>query len=104
MYTRTVDIIRHSPAGEWIGLANLTCTFHQEVENWVGVCQELGTSSYGDSLKEANEQLAEAILLQLTEVTRLGYVDQFLKERNVRLSPIPSPTNQYGWTLAGAGI
>ena len=62
-------------------LLNLELT--QEEDVWVGTCIELGTSAYADSLEELRGEIADALALQLNEATRLGFLDEYIKERNV---------------------
>ena len=59
----------------------LTCTYVQESRKWVGVCEELGTSTFSDSLEDTQAELREALELQLNEVEGLGYVREYLASR-----------------------
>lgn len=44
----------------------LTCTYNQEGNQWVGVCDELGTSAFADTLNQARtDQPANASGLSL---------------------------------------
>ena len=65
-------------------LVLLTLELTQEDDVWVGTCNELGTSAYADSLEELRGEIADALALQLNEATRLGFLDEYIKERNVR--------------------
>ena len=83
---------------------SLTFDYTQQEDEWVGVCLELGTSSFGDSLVEAKSRLTEAVDLHLNEVERLGFHQEFLQEHTVTTHPIPpsEPVGKPGFTLVGA--
>jgi hypothetical protein len=103
-YTRQNPLFQYSPTGTVIGTASLTFAFEQEGGNWVGVCLELGTSAYDADLEEASHQLADAVSLQLNEMERLGYITEYLEERNIRFQPLPTPDMQgQAFVVAGAG-
>ena len=61
----------------------LTYAYTQEAGQWVGVCEELGTSAFSDTLAQAQVELREAIELQLNEVERLGYIREYMVLRNL---------------------
>ena len=69
-------------------LVLLTLELTQEDDVWVGTCIELGTSAYADSLEELRGEIADAIGLQLNEAMRLGFLDEYIEERNVRTLPL----------------
>jgi predicted RNase H-like HicB family nuclease len=66
----------------------LTLELTQEDDVWVGTCIELGTSAYADTLDELRGEIADAIGLQLNEAMRLGFIDEYIQERNVRTLPL----------------
>ena len=80
----------------------LTCTYVQESGQWVGVCEELGTSTFSDKLEDTQAELREALELQLNEVEGLGYVREYLDQNRVTVVPIPV-SRQTGFTFAAAG-
>ena len=80
----------------------LTCTYTQESGQWVGVCEELGTSAFSDTLEHAQVELREAMELQLNEVERLGYAREYLDKNQVPIASIPT-NRQTGFTLVTAG-
>jgi predicted RNase H-like HicB family nuclease len=43
----------------------LTLDYVQEGGQWVGVCLELGTSTFAESLETVRQELREAVALQL---------------------------------------
>ncbi len=66
----------------------LTCTYTLEADQWVGVCDELGTSAFADTLEQVRIELQEAVQLQLNEVERLADVRDYLAEYEVPISPL----------------
>ena len=82
--------------------APLTFDFEQEGERWVGICLELGTSTFSNSLQEIREELLECVELQLNEVSRLGFTADYLQENRVRVIPAPSQADENAFALATA--
>ena len=65
-------------------------------EQWTATCLELGTSTFGDTLDEAKKELQEAVILQLDEVERLGFIADYLEENPVpiiRLADAVAPSD-----------
>ncbi len=79
-----VEISERGPSN----LVLLTLELTQEEDVWVGTCLELGTSAYADSIEELRGEIADAIGLQLNEAMRLGFLDEYIEERNVRTLPL----------------
>ena len=52
-------------------------------EEWVGVCLELGTAASADTLDEVKKQLNDAVWLQLNEIERLGFIEEYLPQNNI---------------------
>ena len=48
----------------------LTLDFQEEEGKWVGVCLELGTSAFADTLEELRKEIVDAVTLQLGEMER----------------------------------
>lgn len=67
---------------------SLTLDLEKEGEQWTGTCLELGTSTFGDTLEEAKEELQEAVTLQLNEMERLGFIAAYLEENRVSVIPL----------------
>jgi predicted RNase H-like HicB family nuclease len=67
------------------GYLILTYEFHKEKKTWVGICQELGTSTFGRSLPEVEDKLNEAVDLQVETLIDIGEIEQFLKERKIQV-------------------
>ena len=101
-FERRVPVYHRSPEGELVGTIVLTLSFQQEEDQWVGTCVELGTSTHAFSLQEADEEVAEAIALQLNEVERLGFIAEYLAEHNVHEAPAPVGGGQAAWVLAAS--
>ena len=66
----------------------LTLEYSEEMGYWTGVCLELGTATFSDTLGEVQQELREAIELQLNEMDRLTNVRGFLEENHVRMATI----------------
>jgi len=63
----------------------LTMLFHKEGKQWVGICQELGTSTFGDTLDEVKNELAELIELHLNTLESLNERKRFFKEQGIEI-------------------
>ena len=66
----------------------VTCTYSREGNQWVGICDELGTSAFADTLERARIELQEAIQLQLNEVERIADLKDYLADNRVALLPV----------------
>ena len=87
----------------------LTVDLDRHEDVWTGTCFELGTSTYADTLDEMRKELGEAILLQLNEVERLGFMETYLREHGVVEIPLTvnfedSTQPVECWGLAGVGV
>ena len=67
------------------GYVILTCKFHKEDRNWVGFCDELGTSDFGRTLDEAKKRLQEAIVLHLNTLEDVGERKRFFEENGIEI-------------------
>jgi predicted RNase H-like HicB family nuclease len=67
------------------GYVILTCKFRKEGKQWVGLCEELGTSAFASTFEEVQERLKEAISLHLNTLERVGERARFFKENNIKL-------------------
>jgi hypothetical protein len=85
----------------------LTLAFEQEGPVWTATCLELGTSTYANDIHTVQNEIFEAIALQLNEVERLGFIDDYLKEHGITVFPIPpgkpSQKDSDRWQLIPAG-
>lgn len=66
----------------------LTLEFQQEGHRWIGVCKELGTSTYSRSLPETEKQLKEAVFLHLNTLEDIGERERFFKEHGIEIHHI----------------
>ena len=79
-----VEISERGPSN----LVMLTLELTQEEDVWVGTCIELGSSAYAGTIEDLRGEIADAIGLQLNEAMRLGFIDEYIQERNVRTLPL----------------
>lgn len=98
--SRKVRIEHRSPKGQTLGHITLTFGLEQYGAQWLGVCQELGTSVHADWPDEAWTDLVKAVLLQLNEMERLGYIEQYLEHNGVKIGPSPAEPGK-PWCFAG---
>ena len=84
----------------------LTFDFYEERGPWVGVCLELGTSAFSDSLEQVREELRDAVELQLNEMERLCDVRDYLEENHVHAVPIEAATSpeEAGFVVGATGV
>ena len=80
----TIQVFHNNPDGIPDYSISLTCTYGEEGDQWVGVCTELGTSAFAETLEQTRTELQEAVQLQLNEVERLADVRDYLAENQVR--------------------
>ena len=67
----------------------LSVEFNQDEGQWVGVCRELGTVAHADTLEQVEEELHEAIDLQLNEMEKIADVREYLAQNEVKILTIP---------------
>ena len=63
----------------------LTLVYHKEGQQWVGECQELGTSTFGDSFEEVETELIELVELHLNTLEGLNERERFFKEQGIEI-------------------
>ena len=63
----------------------LTMSFSEENGVWYGKCEELGTSTFGDSFEEVKKEIAELITLHLNTLEKLGEREKFFKENGIKV-------------------
>ncbi len=66
-----------------VGYVILTCKYHKEGRVWVGICEELGTSTFGRTLDEAEEKLGQAIVLHVNTLEDVGERQRFFEEHHI---------------------
>jgi predicted RNase H-like HicB family nuclease len=69
----------------------LTLVFHEEDGAWVGVCQELSTSTYASTFEAARSELIELVELHLNELEDVGERARFFAEHNIKLYTDDAP-------------
>jgi hypothetical protein len=74
---------RRAPAD--LGYATLTFEAFREGKQFVSRCLELDTSSCGDTLDEAFENVKDATLEYLTAIEQLGQRQRVFRDRGIRL-------------------
>lgn len=67
------------------GYVILTCKYHKEGQHWVGICEELGTSTFADTFENVQSRLQEAITLHLDTLERVGERERFFRENKIKL-------------------
>lgn len=69
-------------AGESIGYIVPTGIVDEEDGQFASYCRELGTSSCGDTISEALENLREAIELHIEGLEEVGELQRTLRDHN----------------------
>ena len=65
------------------GYVDLTLKYEFEEGQWVGVCLELSTSTFADTLEEVQESLAQLVSEHLTLLEDAGETERFFEEHNI---------------------
>lgn len=68
----------------------LTTRFQKEGKKWVAICEELGTSTFGRSLPEAEKRLEEAVFMHLNTLEDVDERERFFKENNIVIHRKPT--------------
>ena len=85
----------------FIGYVQLTYRFEKEGSDWVGTCVELGTSTFGRSLRRVKKNLEELVIEYLNVLEEDGTRERIFRENNiiVREAPVNEPVYQEVHTL-----
>ena len=67
------------------GYVILTFKFTREDNNWVGFCEELGTSAFAKDIKIAEEKLRKLTLLHLNTLEEVGERARVFRENNIQI-------------------
>ena len=81
--------------------------YELEDGEWVGVCDQLGIATNGETLDETKEILRDLVLLQLSGVEELTSIYSYLEENEVVIMKPESPTtveSGFVLTTAAAGF
>lgn len=65
------------------GYILLTLVFAQEGDQWTAECQELGTTTCGDSLEDTRESIEEMIALHLNALEEVGEAERFFEKHGI---------------------
>jgi predicted RNase H-like HicB family nuclease len=65
------------------GDLTLTLEFHNEGRKWSAHCKELGTATFGHSLRDAQERIIEAVSVHLNTLEDFGELDKFFKKHQI---------------------
>jgi hypothetical protein len=83
------------------GYITLTYQFFRDGKRWVGVCKELGTSTFSRSITEAEKQLSEAVCLHLNTLEDVGERERFFRENNIKLYTIKPKNTVFKIKITG---
>ena len=84
-----------------LGYVTLTLSFEQEGSEWVGVCLELGTSTFADTLEECQEELQELVTDHLSVLEEIGERERFFKEWGIAVHTSNRIPGEF--TIRGSG-
>ena len=71
------------------GYVVLTGLVEKEGDQFVSYCRELGSSSCGDTVDEALDNLGDAIEVHLNALKETGELERVFRERNIRIDAGP---------------
>ena len=77
------------------GYVHLTLRFHLEGTEWVGVCVELGTSTFARTLAKCRNELEELVTDHLEVLEDIGERERFFEEWGVETHPSPVPPGEF---------
>ena len=83
------------------GYVTLTLSFEQEGSEWVGVCLELGTSTFADTLEKCQEELQELVTDHLNVLEELGERERFFEEWGIEVHTDDKVPSEF--TIRGSG-
>jgi predicted RNase H-like HicB family nuclease len=72
-----------------LGYISLTVTMSREGDVWVGVCKELGVSTFDESLDTLLNELKALIAQHLNALERNGVRDDFFKKHGIHIQTTP---------------
>lgn len=73
--------------GTVAGRVILTLQYSREGENWVGICQELSTSTFADTLEHCQQELNELVIEHLNVLEEIGQRERFFHDWGIELYP-----------------
>lgn len=72
------------------GIVALTMRYEREDGLWVGVCEELGTSTYDADLATATDELGELVLHELNALEADGERENIFGRHGIELLSVPA--------------
>lgn len=79
----------------------LTLSFEQEGSEWVGVCLELGTSTFADTLEKCQKELQELVADHLDVLEETGERERFFEEWGIEVQTSDKVPSEF--TIRGSG-
>ena len=76
---------------ELLGYVTLTLKFEREQDVWVGLCLELGTSTFADTFEECHSALDALVRDHLDALEEVGERDRFFAEHGIRVHTAGHP-------------
>jgi hypothetical protein len=73
----------------------------REGNKWVGICLELGTSTYSRTLKQCQLELEELVVDHLNVLEEIGERERFFEEWDITVHPTQTVPSQF--TVRGSG-
>lgn len=83
------------------GYVTLTLSFEQEGSQWVGICLELGTSTFADTLEKCQEELQDLVTDHLHVLEEAGERERFFKEWGIVVHTSDKIPSEF--TIRGSG-
>ena len=65
------------------GYIILTVIFQKEGKKWTAECVELGTATFGRTLRDAKKKMSEAISLHLNTLEDVNELERFFREHKI---------------------
>lgn len=75
-----------------------TCQLFREGDQIVSLCPELNISSFGDTPREAEAALREAVALFTEECERMGTLNEVLEEAGYNMEKRDAPVPVEAWS------
>ena len=69
-----------------VGYVELTLTFSREEGKWVGLCDELGVSTYGKKLEQVEDDLRLLVIEFLNLLEESGERERLFRERKIQVT------------------
>ena len=82
------------------GYVTLTFSFEKERGDWVGVCLELGTSTFAETFEECQSELEDLVSDHLDVLEEIGERERFFEEWDIPIHTDEVPREH---TIRGSG-